>query len=49
MHPLTGSEVNVKVYIAGQVTFADGEPIGNTIEVIKAQVAQTLADFKPDL
>ena len=48
MHPLTGSEVNVKVYIAGEVTFDDGEPIIDTIEVIKAQVAQTLADFKPD-
>jgi hypothetical protein len=48
MHPLTGSEVNAKVYIAGEVTFDDGEPIVDTIEVIKAQVAQTLADFKPD-
>ena len=48
MHPLTGSEVNVKVYIAGEVTFDDGEPIVDTIEVIKAKVAQTLADFKPD-
>ena len=48
MHPLTGSEVNVKVYIAGAVAFADGEPIVDMIEVIKAQVAQTLADFKSD-
>ena len=47
-HPLTGRGVDVKVHIAGQITFPDGAPVRDTIEEIKTEVANTLVAFKPD-
>jgi hypothetical protein len=47
-HPLTGDEVQMKVHIAGTVTFDDGSPILETLQELKNNVARTLGDFKPD-
>jgi len=47
-HPVTGRDVNMKVHIAGEVAFADGTLIGETIEEIKTRVANTIRYFKPE-
>jgi hypothetical protein len=46
-HPVAGQPpVKVKVYIASSITFPDGAPVVETVEEIKAGVADTLAAFK---
>ncbi|HEX3971235.1 MAG TPA: hypothetical protein VHX19_07915, partial [Stellaceae bacterium] len=48
-HPIPGQPpVKVKVYIASSITFDDGAPVIETVEEIKAGVADTLAAFKPE-
>jgi len=47
-HPITGRGVDVKVHIAGEITFPDGALVTETIEEIKTQVANTLVAFKSD-
>jgi hypothetical protein len=47
-HPLTGRGVDVKVHIAGDITFADGTPVTEAIKEIETGVADCLADFKPE-
>ena len=48
-HPVPGqAPVKMKIYFSGSVTFADGAPIIDTLKEIKAGVAKTLADFKPE-
>jgi hypothetical protein len=44
-HPLTGEDVNVKVHIAGEITFADGSSVTDTLRELKTQVANTLQHF----
>lgn len=45
-HPVMG-EVDVKFHATITIHFPDGTPVVETLEKIKAGVAQTLADFKP--
>jgi hypothetical protein len=40
--------VNVNVSIAIEILFGNRAPIAETLEKIKAGVAQTLADFNPE-
>jgi hypothetical protein len=47
-HPLTGADVDVKVHVAGNIAFADGTPVMDTIHEIKAGVADTLRQFEPE-
>jgi hypothetical protein len=47
-HPLTGDEVDVKVYVSGEILFADGSSVIDTIQEIKSGVADTLRHFEPD-
>jgi hypothetical protein len=47
-HPLTRTNVDMKVHVAGAVAFDDGSPILETVEEIKCNVAYTLEAFKPD-
>lgn len=47
-HPLTGAEVDVKVHVAGTVTFDDGSPILETLQEIKRNVARSLNAFKAE-
>ena len=47
-HPITGRDVDVKVHIFGEIAFADGSPVIETIEEVKTQVANALVAFKPD-
>jgi hypothetical protein len=48
-HPVTGQPpVKMKVYPSGSVTFPDGAIVPETVEEIKAQVANTIIKFKPD-
>ena len=44
-HPVTGEDVDVKVHIAGEITFADGSLVTDTLNELKTQVATTLRDF----
>jgi hypothetical protein len=47
-HPVAGQPpVKTKVYPSGDVTFPDGATVRETVEEIKAQVANTLIVFKP--
>jgi hypothetical protein len=46
-HPIVG-EMHVKVEFAAQITFADGTPIVETLEIVALFVAETLDAFKPD-
>lgn len=47
-HPLTGEDVDVKVHIAGELTFADGTAVIDTIHEIKTGVADTLRQFETE-
>lgn len=47
-HPLTGEEVEVKIYFFGNILLKDGTPIIEPLNEIKTQVANTLIAFKPD-
>ena len=47
-HPLTGEDVNFKVYVTGEILFADGAPVISTIHEIKAGVADTFRQFEPE-
>jgi hypothetical protein len=47
-HPLTGEEVDVKVYVSGEMLFEDGSSVVDTIHEIKSGVADTLRHFEPD-
>jgi hypothetical protein len=47
-HPLTGEAVDVKVHVAGELTFADGSLVVDTIHEIKAGVADALRQFEPN-
>ena len=40
--------MDVKVEFAAQITFADGTPIVETLEIVALFVAETLDAFKPD-
>jgi len=47
-HPLTGEEVDVKVYVSGEITFADGTLVTDTLHEIKTGVADMLRHFEPN-
>lgn len=48
-HPLTGEEVDVKVHVAGAITFEDRTtPVIHTLHELKTQVANTLRHFEPE-
>lgn len=48
-HPVTGQPpVKMKVYPAGCIAFPDGVPVEDTVEEIKARIAETLTAFKAD-
>ena len=47
-HPLTGEDVDVKVHIAGEITFTDGALVTDTIHELKTQVANALRDFESE-
>jgi len=47
MHPVHGP-VKMKVHMIGSITFADGTPIVETFEEIKAEVSNILVAFKPE-
>jgi hypothetical protein len=47
-HPLTGSEVRVKVHVFGHMTLDDGTPVLEAIKEIKTGVTDTLVSFEPD-
>jgi len=47
IHPVHG-EVDVKVYVTMSIKFRNGTPVIETLEEIKAGVAQTLRDFQPE-
>ena len=47
-HPLTGAKVDVKLHVAGTVTFDGGAPILETLQELKRNVAGSLNAFKPD-
>ena len=46
-HPVHG-EVDVKIYFTATISFADGTPLIETLEIIKLNVADTLAQFKSE-
>jgi hypothetical protein len=46
-HPIAG-EMDVKVEFTAQITFADGTPIVETLEIVALFVAETLEEFKSD-
>ncbi|PKU25116.1 hypothetical protein [Telmatospirillum siberiense] len=48
VHPATGANVPVKVHVAGTVAFDNGLPILETLQELKRNVADCLADFKPE-
>lgn len=48
VNPTTGKEVQVKFNLAGSVSYRDGPPIMESLEKIKAAVAETLEAFKPE-
>jgi hypothetical protein len=48
LHPLTGEQVDVKVYVSGEILFADGSSVIDAIHEIKSGVADTLRHFEPD-
>jgi len=48
LHPLTGEQVDVKVYASGELVFEDGSLVMDTIQEIKSGVADTLRRFEPD-
>jgi hypothetical protein len=48
IHPVTGGEVDMKVYISGTVTFDDGSPILETIQEIKRGVRDCLVAFNSE-
>ena len=47
-HPVTGENVDVKVHVAGEITFADGSSVTDTLRELKTQVANTLQHFGPE-
>jgi len=50
-HPLTGEDVDVKIHIAGDVSFTEGMtayPAIHTLSELRTGVAQTLRDFEPE-
>ncbi len=47
-HPLTRAEVDVKVHVAGSVTFDDGSPILETLQELKREVRDCIEAFKPE-
>lgn len=40
--------VNVDLYLAIRITFEDGSPVIETLEVLKTQVTQTINSFQPE-
>jgi hypothetical protein len=44
-HPITGEDVDVKVHILGEITFADRSLVIDTLYELKTQVANTLQHF----
>ena len=47
-HPLTGEEVDVKVFVSGEIQFEDGSSVVDTIHEIESGVADTLRHFERD-
>ena len=47
-HPVTGIEVEMKVYVAGSILFRDGTPVIETLEKLILEVGETLEAFKSE-